>query len=81
MVFAVAPQSGDVPGVPQQLRVKTRKLAAPHHGVTVVADEPIPWHVRRPDGWTCTAASAPIAPGEGLSPWLADAVGAKWKAV
>jgi len=46
-----------------------------------VADEPIPWHVRRPDGWVCTATNAPIAPAEEASGWLVDAVGGKWVTV
>ena len=41
----------------------------------------IPWRVRRADGWTCAAAAVPIAPDVPLSLWLAEAVGAKWKAV
>ncbi len=77
-VFTVAPQPGDEPGVRRQLRVKTKKL---QHGVDVVADEPIPWHAIRPDGWVCTASNAPIAADEPLSPWLVDALGAKWVTV
>jgi len=41
----------------------------------------IPWHVRRADGWTCSGSAVPIASDVALSPWLAEAVGAKWKAV
>jgi len=63
----------------ERLVVRSRKLGK---GVEVVGEGAvIPWHVRRADGWTCAAAAVPIAPDVPLSPWLAEAVGAKWKAV
>jgi hypothetical protein len=64
----------------RRLVVRSRRI---DNGVEVVGDgDLIPWHVRRGNGWTCAAANLPIADdGEPLSPWLAEAVGATWKAV
>jgi hypothetical protein len=60
------------------LVVRSHRLG---NGIEVVGEgDVIPWHVRRPDGWVCTALNMPIASDQPLSPWLAHAVGAKWKA-
>ena len=62
-----------VAGGQRRLAVKPRRLA---HGVEVVADAVIPWHVRRSDGWTCTAPNLPLS-SEDISPWLVEAVGSR----
>ena len=69
-VWTAAPDRG------HRLVVKSRKLS---HGVSVIGDgELVPWHVRRPDGWTCTAPNMPLASDQPLSGWLVDAIGGKW---
>ena len=65
-----------IPGEGQRLVVKSRRIAK---GVEVVGEGAlIPWHVRRSDGWTCSAGNMPIAGDEPLSAWLSAAVGATW---
>lgn len=61
-----------VAGGQRRLAVEPRRL---DHGVQVVADEVIPWHVRRCDGWTCTARNMPISSDEEILLWLVDAIG------
>jgi hypothetical protein len=77
-VWTVAPTPGQA-GKAERLVVRSHKRG---RGVEVIGEgAPIPWHVRRGDGWTCAASNVPMVEDEPLSPWLAEAVGASWKAV
>jgi hypothetical protein len=40
----------------------------------------VPWHVRRADGWLCSAPNLPIASDQPLSGWRLEEVGARWVA-
>jgi len=63
----------------KRLQVRSHSIAK---GVEMVGEGGlVPWHIRRGNGWVCSGANLPIASDIALSPWLAAAIGGKWRAV
>lgn len=59
----------------EALQFRSKRLQP---GVELLGEGAIlPWHLRRPDGWTLTATRLPIAVTDGTPEWLPAVLGAK----